>query len=318
MAIATINPNQDYDCIHTLTFEEASGSCKIRLYFGSTHSTFTGDVYIRAGTSGSWTRLGVSGIETTFPVTSKTMQVGHSWINLGNYYMTPSFFEQQTNLQTISISQKSTLSGIIDKSFMVYYAYGCSSVTSIDVPDIAGVTHISQGDFMAYFAKNCTNLKNLSVPDTSKITTSSKYFMYHYAMGCTNLESLGIPSTSSLSSTDICFMSDYAKDCISLERLELPAAGYFRNTNVDWSVPPERLGSLKGYVINPDDLADWKALTTSGKTLYINYIRDPDNVICEVAGVQNIFLGDRQITDIKIGSRQIKKVTLGSRTIWEK
>ena len=44
--MATINSAQDYDIIQTLTFAEASGTCAIRLYRGSS-SKYTGTVKIR-------------------------------------------------------------------------------------------------------------------------------------------------------------------------------------------------------------------------------------------------------------------------------
>src|SRR5690554_2154270 len=102
--MATINPSQDYDIIHTLTFSSASGTCRIRLYRGST-SAYSGTVYYRAGTSGSWTPLSVSGTSTTFPVSNTTMQVAHDWNKSGNSYMTPSF-QNNANLLGIAISQK--------------------------------------------------------------------------------------------------------------------------------------------------------------------------------------------------------------------
>jgi hypothetical protein len=61
----------------------------------------------------------------------------------------------------------------------------------------------------------------------------------------------------------------------------LPAVGWFKDNNVNWSVPSNRLGVLKGRVLNSDDLSGWKALTAEGKTLYTNYIRDPELVYYE-------------------------------------
>jgi transposase-like protein len=76
-------------------------------------------------------------------------------------------------------------------------------------------------------------------------------------------------------------MAYYASDCSKLTELVLPAVGWFENHKVDWSVPSGRLGKLKGRVLNLDDLNDWKALTVSGKTLYTNYIRNPELVYYE-------------------------------------
>ena len=110
--MATINPAQDYDIIQTLTFAAASGTCKIRLYRGST-SRYTGTVKVREGTSGTWSDLSVSGTATTFNVTNTTMQVAHNWNKDGNNYMTCSFYGQSTNLTGIAISQKAVLGGVI-------------------------------------------------------------------------------------------------------------------------------------------------------------------------------------------------------------
>ncbi|MFA5673936.1 MAG: hypothetical protein WC912_05705, partial [Thermovirgaceae bacterium] len=153
--MATINADQDYDIIYTLTFPAAEGTCKIRLYRGST-SAFSGTVYYRAGTSGEWTELSVSGESTTFPVGATTMQVGHDWNKDGNNYMTASFYGA-TAITSIELSQKSILSGIMGDRFMYNYAYGCTALTSLDTPDVSGLTSV--GDFfMVYYARDCSNL----------------------------------------------------------------------------------------------------------------------------------------------------------------
>jgi hypothetical protein len=246
--VATIDPNQQYDIIHTLTFAEASGDCPIRLHRGSV-STASGTVYYRAGTSGDWTSLSVSGTATTFPVTDTTMQVAHNWNKSGNNYMTPSFYNAKT-ITSIAISQKSPLTGTMGTYFMYYYAYGCSSLESLDVPDTSGLTSVGAS------------------------------FMYSYARGCSSLTSLAVPDTSGLTSVGNSFMAYYARDCSPLTELVLPAVGWFEDHNVNWSVPSGRLGNLKGRVLNSDDLSGWKALTASGKTLHTNYIRDPELVYC--------------------------------------
>ena len=210
--MATINPSQDYDIIHTLTYASSGGTGPIRLFRGS-GSAFTGTVYYRAGTSGAWTSLSVSGTSTTFPITSTTMQIAHNWNKSGNDYMTPSF--QSGTMTGIAISQKAVLSGIVGGFFMLSYANYCLSLTT------------------------------LAIPDTSGLTSAGDSFMYWYASYCS-----------------------------SLTKLTLPEAGWFKTNNVDWGIPSGRLGILKGYVLDSADLADWQALTVSGKTLHTNYIRD--------------------------------------------
>ena len=250
ISAADINSSQDYDVIHTLTFAAGSGTCKIRLYRGSP-SAYTGTVYYRAGTSGAWTELSVSGTDTTFPVSATTMQIGHDNNKSGNDYMTASFYGQATNLIGIAISQKAVFSGTMGNYFMYVYAVDCSALTSLAVPDTSGLTSVGTY-FMYRYAGDCTALTSLAVPDTSGLTSVGDNFMYYYAYGCT-----------------------------ALLRLELPATGWFVGHNIDWRVPSGRLNYLKGYVGNATDLTAWQALTASGKTLYLNYVRSADNIILE-------------------------------------
>ena len=82
--------------------------------------------------------------------------------------------------------------------FMYYYASGCSSLTSLSVPDTSGLTSVGTG-FMSAYAYNCSSLTSLSVPDTSGLTTVGDDFMYSYAYDCTSLTSLSVPDTSGVS-----------------------------------------------------------------------------------------------------------------------
>ncbi len=136
---------------------------------------------------------------------------------------------------------------------------------------------------MYSYAYDCSSLTSLAVPDTSGLTSVGNNFMAYYARDCSSLTSLAVPDTSGLTSVGNNFMAYYAYRCSSLTKLVLPAVGWFKDNNVNWSVPSGRLGNLKGRVLNSDDLSGWKALTAEGKTLYTNYIRDPDLVYCEEA-----------------------------------
>ena len=283
--MATINASQDYDFISTLTFNTASGNCNIRLFRGSS-SQFSGTVYYRTGTSGSWTTLSVSGLSTTIPVGATTMQVANDWNKSGNDYMTQSFESQSSNLTGISISQKAVLNGVIGDNFMREYARDCSSLISLDIPDTSSLTSVGF-NFMGEYARNCSSLISLDVPNTSSLTSVGSTFMVFYANGCSNLTSLGIPDTSSVTTVGSNFMTFYAGFCSSLERLELPAIGWFASNNVNWSVPSGRLNNLKGYVQNETDLSDWQGVTSSGETLHTNYVRSTSDVINENASTNN-------------------------------
>ena len=105
--------------------------------------------------------------------------------------------------------------------FMSYYAYGCSSLTSLSVPDTSGLTTVGNY-FMSYYASGCSSLTSLSVPDTSGLTTVGSSFMDSYAYGCTGLTSLSVPDTSGLTTVGDFFMAYYAGGCSSLTSLSVP------------------------------------------------------------------------------------------------
>jgi hypothetical protein len=162
---------------------------------------------------------------------------------------------------------------------MAYYAYGCSSLTSLSAPNTSGLTSVGSY-FMRSYASGCTNLTSLSVPDTSGFTSVGSYFMAYYAYGCSSLASLSVPDTSGLTGVGTNFMRYYAYNCSSLTSLILPdSTGWFGSNNIDWSVPAARLGYLNGYTPDSTSQTAWRALTVSGKTLYTNYIRAEDHVL---------------------------------------
>jgi len=138
----------------------------------------------------------------------------------------------------------------------------------------------SVGDsFMRSYAYDCTSLTSLSVPDTSGLTSVGSSFMNSYASGCSSLTSLSVPDTSGLTSVSTYFMNYYASGCSSLTSLILPSAtGWFASHNISWDVPSSRLGYLYGYTPNATSQTAWQALTASGKTLYINYIQSTSYV----------------------------------------
>jgi hypothetical protein len=134
--------------------------------------------------------------------------------------------------------------------------------------------------FMAFYAYDCSNLTSLSVPDTSGLTNVGTNFMRSYAQGCYGLASLSVPDTSGLTKVGTYFMYAYAGNCGSLTSLILPdSTGWFGSHNVNWSVPSGRLGYLYGYAPDSASQTAWRALTVSGKTLHTNYIRAEDHVL---------------------------------------
>ena len=116
--------------------------------------------------------------------------------------------------------------------------------------------------------------------DTSgnTITSVGTYFLSYYAYGCNKLTSLSVPDTSGLTTVGDYFMSYYAGDCTGLTSLILKGdTGWFSSHNISWSVPSSRLNYLYAYC-DSAYLTNWQGLTTSGKTLYTNYIQSPSYV----------------------------------------
>ena len=182
-----------------------------------------------------------------------------------------------SSLTSLSVPDTSGLTSV-GTYFMRSYASGCSSLTSLSVPDTSGLTSV--GDYFMYcYAYGCSSLTSLSVPDTSGLTSVGNSFMRAYAYGCSFLTSLSVPDTSGLTSVGTYFMVGYAYGCSALTSLMLPSAtGYFGDYNINWSVPAARLGYLYGYAPNATSQTAWQALTASGKTLYLNYIRSTSYV----------------------------------------
>jgi len=208
--------------------------------------------------------------------------------SVGNYFMA-SYARGCTALTSLSAPQTSGLTSVGDY-FMGYYAYGCTSLTSLSVPDTSGLTSVGTY-FMSYYANGCSSLTSLSVPDTSGLTSVGTYFMSYYANGCSSLTSLSVPDTSGLTSVGANFMYYYAYNCTSLTSLMLPSAtGWFASHNISWSVPSSRLNYLYGYAPTTTSQTAWQALTTSGKTLYTNYIQSSSYVKVIEAKLPKFFL----------------------------
>jgi len=202
---------------------------------------------------------------------------------VGDYFMYY-YAYNCSSLTSLSAPDASGLTSV-GNFFMYSYAEGCSNLTSLSVPDTSGLTSVG-ANFMAYYALNCSSLTSLSVPDTSGLASVGNGFMAYYAYGCTNLTSLSVPDTSGLTSVGNSFMSAYAGNCSGLTSLILPdSTGRFGSNDVNWSVPSGRLGYLYGYTPNSTSQTAWRALTVSGKTLYTNYIRAEDHVLLSTTPV---------------------------------
>jgi len=167
----------------------------------------------REGTSGEWNS------------TSCTLEAGKTY-----QFRTPnSGFDSSTNAVLPNIKASVTVgwdtSGSVvtsvGTSFMRYYANGCSSLTSLSVPDTSGLTSVGSS-FMEGYASDCSSLTSLSVPDTSGLTTVGSSFMDSYARSCSSLTSLSVPDTSRLTTVGDYFMRYYARSCSNLTSLSVP------------------------------------------------------------------------------------------------
>ncbi len=168
----------------------------------------------REGTSGEWNS------------TSCTLEAGKTYQfrtpNSGSGSGTTAVLPNIKASVTVDWDTSATKISTVGNFFMSYYAYGCSSLTSLSVPDTSSLTSVGNY-FMTYYARSCSGLTSLSVPDTSGLTSVGIYFMAYYAYGCSNLTSLSVPDTSGLTGTvGTNFMHAYAYGCSSLTSLSVP------------------------------------------------------------------------------------------------
>ncbi len=225
----------------------------------------------RQGTSGEWNS------------TDCTLTAGNTYQfrtpNLGFGSLSVAVLPNIKASVTVAWDTSGTAISTVGDYFMHAYADNCSNLTSLGVPDTSGLTSAGDG-FMSSYANNCPGLTSLGVPDTSGLTSVGDGFMRSYASSCSSLTSLGIPDTSGLTSAGYYLTNNYATLCSSLTKLILPSStGWFETHNISWSVPSGRLNYLYGYVPNSTSETAWEALTATGKTLYLNYIRDTAHVV---------------------------------------
>ncbi len=138
---------------------------------------------------------------------------------VGDYFMYR-YASGCSSLTSLSVPDTSGLTSV-GNYFMSYYAYGCSALTSLSVPDTSVLETVGNY-FMSYYARSCTSLTSLSVPDTSGLTSVGDNFMAYYASGCSSLTSLSVPDTSGLTSVGTSFMAYYAYGCSALTSLSVP------------------------------------------------------------------------------------------------
>ena len=221
-----------------------------------------------------------SGITAVLPNIKASVTVGWDTsgsvvTSVGNYFLAY-YARGCSSLTSLSVPDTSGLTTVGDY-FMYSYADSCSGLTSLSVPDTSGLTTVGSS-FMSYYAYGCSGLTSLSVPDTSGLTTVGTSFMRYYAYNCTSLTSLSAPDTSGLTTVGSSFMSSYADSCSSLTSLILKGdTGWFSSHNISWSVPSSRLNYLYAYC-DSAYLTNWQGLTASGKTLYLNYIQSSSYV----------------------------------------
>ena len=208
----------------------------------------------REGTSGTWLstdctltagkvyqfRTPLSGFDDTYtavlPNIKASVVVGWDTTataitTVGNYFMYY-YASGCSSLTSLSVPDTSGLE-TVGSNFMTAYAYNCSSLTSLSVPDVSGLTSI--GDFfMTAYARGCSSLTSLSVPNTSGLTSVGNYFMDSYAHSCSALTSLSAPNTSGLTSVGNSFMAYYVRDCSALTSLSVPDTSVLETVGSDF------------------------------------------------------------------------------------
>ncbi|WP_461246114.1 MBG domain-containing protein, partial [Treponema sp. R6D11] len=164
-----------------------------------------------------------------------------------------------------------------------------SSVTITIDPSITTV-----GDnFMRNFALNCYNITYLGVPNTSNITSVGTHFMSCYAYGCEGIRTFNIIKLDSLQSAGSEFMLGSLTGVDLLLSLNAYDSypGWFANHNVSFGISENLLGTLKFNLYNTDANVNqthearylsWLNLTQTNKTLWLNFIRNPFNVIADL------------------------------------
>jgi uncharacterized repeat protein (TIGR02543 family) len=183
-----------------------------------------------------------------------------------------------TSLDVPDLSEVSTISG---PAFMSNYANGCTSLTSLGVPDLSGLTGtISAGSFMQNYAYGCTSLTSLNAPDLSGVgTISGSNFMMGYAYGCSSLTSLALPDLSGVTGTmpTTYFMNAYATGCTQLSYLRSDAAPGVYATWTSWAIGTTTTMMSTNkliFITSAANKDDWAALAaSSGKFLYDNFIQ---------------------------------------------
>ena len=226
--------------------------------------------------------------------------------SVGNYFMN-AYAYGCSNLKTLGTPDTTGLISV-GRSFMASYAYNCSSLVLLEVPDTSNLSAIGNSFMASYangcvnlielnapnimnvemggntcmddYAANCTNLISLNAPNVQNIRDVTNSFLGSYAKNCSNLISLGIPYLPKLEDASSAIMEDYAENCNSLKVLKLPSEpSYFKDNNVNWNIPSNRLGTLIGETYYSANVEAWQELTISGKTLYTNYIRSADFIV---------------------------------------
>ena len=108
----------------------------------------------RAGTSGDW-------LSTSCTLTAgNTYQFRTENSNFGSSTATLPNIEASV---TVDWDTSGTVITTFGNFFMFYYAYYCTSLTSLSVPDTSSVTSIGN-QFMTYYADSCSSLTRLELP----------------------------------------------------------------------------------------------------------------------------------------------------------
>ena len=173
--------------------------------------------------------------------------------NVGNYFM--SYYAYKcTYLTSLGVPNTNAITSAGDY-FMNGYAYQCAYLTTLDVPDTSKITSVGSS-FMSYYAYYCYNLPTLGALNTSKITSVGSNFMGYYAYRCQSLKTLNVPDTSKITSVGYSFMYYYASYCTSLTSLGAPDLSSLENATVS--------DFLNGYASNCTSLKTLDVPNISG------------------------------------------------------
>lgn len=297
--IQSINPEQDYDYIHTIEATQESGSMPIRFY-STTSTVYTGgSFFYRMGTSGQWTSVTRQN-PRNLQYTESVFQIQYNKQVISGSIVTQSLGLGANNNPTLKkayLSQRQPDQGQVGNYYFYYLYQGCTNAEYVEFPITSEITsqgeslfgallwhcnkltHVYAPDFTSltsvggymytYFTSAMQNLEHLELPDIPGIKNAPTNLMRLNAYVTPNLKSVKMPDISGLSGFGTQFMHDFLNNSPQLEKIILPSSPVnYHRINTKY---PSTQG--KNIVFITDDVEAWKPLLEEGRFLQNNGVK---------------------------------------------